>query len=244
MARPPRPGRTRSPLAKHLRRLVVGGTIIFLLSLCLLPSIGTRRHGRWYADLYFAKGPQGVEAIGLDRQGRAAWWSVRDPEKTLYSASGTRGWIGGSGWFSFTQRFNHTLTIDWYDGPDESENPLTPEDIDAVYGMFAAAIWAEGNIEGADAYLRGPGVETRIGWDKVYGAMIRIAALLMASYLLGWFLETVLVAFASVNDDEFFDPESGRYIRCPNCKYDLKGLPTTVCPECGTECAPAGQQRP
>ncbi len=238
MARPPRSGRTPSPLAKHLRRLVVGGAIIILLSMCLLPSIGTSRRGPWWSDLYFAKGPQGLEAIGLDFQARTAWRTDRDPEETLYRARGMRFWMGGSGWSSFTQRFDHTLTIDWYDGLKKSENPLTPEDIDAAYGMFAAALRAEGYIESADAYLRGPGVETRIRWDKVYGAMIRIAALLMASYLLGWLIETVLVAFATVNDDEFFDAASGRYIRCPNCKYDLAGLTSTVCPECGTECAP------
>ncbi len=234
----------RSAPAKHLRRLLIGGALMFMVFAILLPSVGRRTNCYLFRGdrLYFTQDHSGLHFVDTDD-----YW-VSDagmvglpPETPFFCATSYIRWRDR--WWGIGESFNHTLEIESPSGTGDPAK-LAPTDLDHIYAQYAAHLRKNGvNRDTADLFRRGPGITMRINWKLAQSRAVTVLIVTLIAYGVGWFL---CDGFASIfrRPEPCFDPESGCYIRCPNCKYDLAGLTSTVCPECGTECAPAGQQRP
>lgn len=225
-------------ITTHIGRICVG-VLVLSPFLCLVP-VSAHRHGCYlfhHDRLYFTKSAEGFDFIETD----GGWLADPadaglPPDAPLFEA---RAWIRWSSkWFGIHESFNHTLTID-SPGPES----LTKPELDLVYARYAFQLKQNGVASGtADLFLRGPGVASRLDWDAAGEVLITVTLAITILYTTGWVVSSG-VAESLNRSDSNVDPETGRYVRCPACKYDLAGLTTDICPECGeitTRC-PTGE---
>lgn len=218
----------------HLLRLLVGAIILGVPALALTPAfLGARRTNCYFVRdrLHFVETENGLEFLESEGTWHQDAGEFALPIETPFYAA--NAWIRWrKAYLGVVCSFNHTLAIDSPSGTGDPAT-LTPIEVEQVYIRYAAYLKHIG-IEPATAglFLKGPGVTTRIDWLRVLALVLWSGVGLGAIYAVGWFVNAGL-AESFRNSPSKFDPETGRYIRCPNCKYDLKGLSSDICPECG-----------
>lgn len=216
----------------HFLRLIVGAVIVGVPLLVLTPAVGRARgcYQFHHDQVYFTKDAAGLSFIPTDGPIYAPEDAGLPADTTVYSADAFIRW--GKRFLGVQRSLNHTLRLgSLYDMGDPST--LTPNEIEQIYARYASNLGAHGiEPETAELFLKGPGTTTRIDWGRALSLVLCAGLGLGTAYGVGWFVNSGLAqSFGKANRD--VDPETGRYIRCPNCKYDLDGLPTDVCPECG-----------
>ncbi|MCA9281291.1 MAG: hypothetical protein H6812_02050 [Phycisphaeraceae bacterium] len=227
----------------HFTRLLVGGLFIGVPALVLIPAVGRSTHCYLFRGdrMYFITTPQGIDTIQTHDYLLHDASEVGLPIETpFYCANAWIRW--GSSSFGVQRSFDHTLTIESPSGTGDPST-LTPAEVDAVYARYATHLRAYGvPPDTADLFLKGPGVTTVFDWTRALSVVLFAGIGLSVVYGLGWRVSSGAVRLVDRPDPDI-DPETGRYIRCPNCKYDLEGLSSGICPECGeitTRC-PTGE---
>ncbi len=219
-------------ITTHLGRLCVG-VLVLSPFLCLVP-VSAYRHGCqiFRRDLmYFTRNDQGLNFL----QTEGDW--LNDPTEVglpidtpFFQARGWTGWQPK--WFGIQKALNRTLTISSPTGVADPSTFTQPE-LDTIYAQYSAHLTRVGfDQRTSTQFLKGPGVTTRLDLDTAGAALVTITLALSILYTIGWVVSSG-VAESLNRSDSNVDPETGRYIRCPACKYDLAGLTTDICPECG-----------
>jgi len=222
----------RPTIATHLGRLCVG-VLVLSPFLCLMPLTGHRRGCQIFRRdlMYFTRNDQGLNFF----QTEGDW--INDPTEVglpadtpFYCATTWARWRNE--WFGVQETFDHTLNFQTQNGIADPST-FTQSELDAIYARYAAHLKRVGfEQRTANLFLRGPGVATRIDWDAAGATLIAITLSLTVLYGTGWVVSSGL-AESFNRPDPNIDPETGEYIRCPACNYDLAGLTTDICPECG-----------